>query len=219
MLDEKERTILVVEDSKTTLAIIKKFLSKWGYNVLTAEDGNIAWVMIQKYKPKLVLLDWLAPGLDGVSICRKLREADYDDFVYIIMITALTDKEAIVYGLSSGADDYMTKPFEPEELKAKIDVGWRALNLETELENKIQQLETNLEEVKKLSGLLPMCSYCKKIRNDANYWNNVEEYISAHSEAEFNHGVCPDCYEKHVVPQLNELKKKREKRAVKEYSD
>jgi len=204
---DNSKTVLVVEDSKTTMAIFKKLLTRWDYRVLSAYDGNEAWDIIQEERPKLILLDWLIPGIDGVTICRRLRESDYQGSVYVIMVTAMDKKEAIVFGLGSGADDYMTKPFEAEELEARIKVGWRVLELEMELRNKVVELEERIKQVKQLSGLLPICSYCKKIRNDKEFWNSVEDYLEQHADVKFSHGVCPECYEKHVIPQLEELKK------------
>jgi response regulator RpfG family c-di-GMP phosphodiesterase len=131
---------------------------------------------------------------------------------YVIMLTARSRKEDVAAGLTAGADDYLVKPFDRNELQARIQVGERILRLQAELTARVQELELALTRVKLLSGLLPICCYCKKIRNDQNYWQQVETYVKDHSEAEFSHGICPDCYEKMVMPQLKELTKRRAQR-------
>ena len=105
-------------------------------------------------------------------------------------------------GLEGGADDYIVKPFDLKELRARIRVGVRVLNLQSRLTERLQALEQALHQVTQLQGLLPICSYCKKIRNDQNYWQQVEEYVAAHADVQFSHGICPSCFENELVPQL-----------------
>jgi sigma-B regulation protein RsbU (phosphoserine phosphatase) len=112
--------------------------------------------------------------------------------------------------LEAGADDYLTKPFDPQELRARIKVGERILGLQTSLAERVTELEDALSRVKQLQGLLPICSYCKKIRDDQNYWEQVESYISKHTEAQFSHGICPDCYAQFVTPDIERLAKRKE---------
>ena len=115
---------------------------------------------------------------------------------YIILLTAKGSKEDLITGLESGADDYLTKPFHREELKARVQVGWRVLNLQKRLADRVHELESALSKVKQLQGLLPICCYCKRVRDGKDYWQQVEAYVMAHSEAQFTHGICPDCMEK-----------------------
>jgi response regulator RpfG family c-di-GMP phosphodiesterase len=110
-----------------------------------------------------------------------------------------------VAGLDAGADDYVTKPFDREELRARVSTGQRIVELEERLADRVQELERALKEVKALSGLLPICAYCKRIREGEDYWQAVENYIEHHSDAHFSHGVCPDCYERIVKPELEKL--------------
>jgi response regulator RpfG family c-di-GMP phosphodiesterase len=124
---------------------------------------------------------------------------------YIILVTARGGLENVVRGLEAGADDYITKPFDPRELRARLHVGVRIVQLQKALTERFQELEDASKRVKQLQGLFPICSYCKKIRNDRNYWEQVDAYIASHSEAKFSHGVCPDCYEIHLRPQLARL--------------
>ena len=143
--------------------------------------------------------------MDGVQICRKVREVPQPSPAYIILLTARERSQDIVAGLQAGADDYLTKPFDREELHARMQAGLRILELQSNLAERVKELEDALSRVRTLQGLLPMCPYCKKIRSDSNYWQQIENYVSAHSDAQFSHGVCPQCYEKIVKPQIEEL--------------
>jgi len=130
---------------------------------------------------------------------------------YIILLTARDDGPDLVRGLEAGADDYITKPFNRKELRARIRVGLRVVRLQQILADRVRELAEALTRVKRLQGLLPICSYCKKIRNDRNYWEKVETYISEHSEAQFSHGICPDCFERVVKPEVHKMEDSREK--------
>ena len=126
--------ILIAEDNLTTRRILESILVKWNYDVVSACDGNEAWEKLQeKDPPKLIILDWMMPGINGVEICRRLRRADPAEPVYIILLTARDDKNDIVEGLGAGADDYIAKPFDKDELRARIDVGRRVVELQTAL--------------------------------------------------------------------------------------
>ena len=126
--------ILIAEDNLTTRRILESILVKWNYDVVSACDGNEAWEKLQeKDPPKLIILDWMMPGINGVEICRRLRRADPAEPMYIILLTARDEKNDIVEGLGAGADDYIAKPFDTEELRARIDVGRRVVELQTAL--------------------------------------------------------------------------------------
>lgn len=126
--------ILIAEDNVTTRRILKTILVKWNYDVVSACDGNEAWQKLQeKDPPKLIILDWMMPGINGVEICRRLRQADHVEVMYIILLTARDEKNDIVEGLGAGADDYIAKPFDTKELRARIDVGRRVVELQTAL--------------------------------------------------------------------------------------
>jgi DNA-binding response OmpR family regulator len=156
------------------------------------------------------MLDWMMPGIDGLEVCRQMRATMPNAATYIILVTVRGGLENVVRGLEAGADDYITKPFDPRELRARLHVGVRIVQLQRALIERFQELEDALKRVKQLQGLLPICSYCKKIRNDRNYWEQVDAYITSHSEAQFSHGVCPDCYEIHLKPQLERLPNREE---------
>ena len=197
--------VLVAEDDATSRSILQALLKKWGYDPQIVCDGNRAWDALRcDDPPKLAILDWMMPGSDGVEVCRRLREERPHDSTYIIIVTARTHKIDIVQGLDAGANDYVCKPFDSEELHARIEVGRRVVELQSALNDRVRELQDALEHVKMLQGILPICSYCKKIRDDQNYWQQVEGYIEKHSKAEFSHSICPACFEKHVKPMLEE---------------
>jgi response regulator RpfG family c-di-GMP phosphodiesterase len=110
------------------------------------------------------------------------------------MVTRAGRPAAVAEGLDAGADDYVVKPFNQAELRARVHVGMRMLGLQESLARRVTELEAALASVKQLRGLLPMCSYCKKIRVDDSYWQQLEGYITEHSEAKFSHGICPECF-------------------------
>ena len=145
------------------------------------------------------------PGMNGVEVCRRLRQSQSTTPTYIILLTAKSNKEDVVKGLDAGANDYIVKPFDLQELRARIQVGATVIELQQRLAERVIELEEALAQVKRLQGIVPICSYCKHVRNDQNYWQQVESYVSAHSEARFSHSVCPACYEAVVMPQLAEL--------------
>jgi DNA-binding response OmpR family regulator len=175
--------ILIADDERMTTMMLSRTLESWGFEVTVADDGASAWECINgDDPPALAIVDWMMPGLEGIELCRRIREAPPPAPIYLILLTSRTSREDLVIGLEAGADDYLTKPFDPIELRARIHVGQRTLAL--------------MASIKRLNGLLPICSYCKRIRSDQNYWEQVENYITEHSDARFSHGICPDCFNK-----------------------
>jgi DNA-binding response OmpR family regulator len=175
--------ILITDDDRMSTLMLSRTLQQWGFEVVVAHDGEAAWQQITSTTPPAVaIVDWMMPGLDGIELCKRIRSSTLQSPVYLILLTARNSRQDLVAGLEAGADDYLTKPFDPDELRARIHVGQRTLAL--------------MANIKKLSGLLPICSYCKRIRSDQNYWEQVESYISDHSDAIFSHGICPPCLEK-----------------------
>jgi len=199
--------VLIAEDDPVSRRVLEATLAKCGYHVVVTCDGVAAWQELKSEDaPKLAILDWMMPGMDGLEVCRKVRESPDHRPTYIILLTARGRREDIVAGLQAGADDYVTKPFDSGELRARVQVGIRIIELQESLTRRVRELEDALSQIKQLQGLLPICSYCKRIRDDQNYWQQVEKYITEHSEAQFSHSICPDCYEKYVKPELMGLK-------------
>jgi phosphoserine phosphatase RsbU/P len=199
--------VLIAEDDVVSRRLLEATLAKWGYEVVVTTDGLQALEALgQPDAPSLAILDWMMPGLDGAQVCLKARASAGERQLYMILLTAKGRKEDIVEGLTAGADDYVIKPFDRDELKARINAGERILRLQAELAARVKELELALANVKLLQGLVPICCYCKKIRDDKNYWQQVDTYVADHSEAQFTHGICPDCRDKIVKPELARLK-------------
>jgi DNA-binding response OmpR family regulator len=186
---------LIAEDDPVSRVFLELSLIKWGYEVIVTCDGSEAWEALQHEAPPIAILDWMMPGIDGVEVCRRARAIQTPTPTYLILLTAKSEKEEIVEGLEAGADDYLTKPFNRAELQARIKVGLRITELQRNLADRVVELQSALSRVNHLQGLLPICSYCKKVRDDQNYWQQVDSYISKHADVEFSHGICPACYE------------------------
>jgi phosphoserine phosphatase RsbU/P len=195
--------ILIAEDDVVSRTVLERTLTGWGHEVVVTRDGSEAWAgLMADTAPPLAILDWMMPGLEGPEVCRRLRALARPVPTYLILLTAKGHTEDIVQGLDSGADDYVTKPFDRQELRSRVRVGERMLALQQGLADRVQELEAALGQVKELKGLLPICSYCKAVRDDSNYWHRVETYIAAHSAARFSHGICPGCWTDVVEPEL-----------------
>src|SRR5438309_190888 len=181
-------------------------LKQWGYQVVATRNGVEAWQALQvNDAPALAILDWQMPEMDGVEVCRRVRLNPDLKHVYLLILTSMSRPDEIVSGLEAGANDYIIKPFKAPELRARLSVGARMVELQLELAERVTELEKALSEVKQLRGILPICAYCKKIRDDKNYWQQVESYFALHTDAKFSHSFCPDCYEKIIKPQLDRL--------------
>ncbi len=197
--------ILIAEDDPISRRTLEVTLQRWGHCPVVTTDGQTAFDALNRADaPPLAILDWMMPNLDGLTVCRRLREQNEKRSTYIILLTARGDKKDIVAGLDSGADDYITKPFDREELQARVNVGLRIVGLQQRLTERVAELEAAAERIKQLQRLLPICCYCKCIRNDDNYWQSVEDYVGHHSGAQFSHGICPKCFETVVKAQLRE---------------
>jgi CheY-like chemotaxis protein len=202
--------VLVVDDEPVIRRLIQTSLKGWGYEVVAASTGEEALAILESdAAPSLAILDWTMPGMDGLELCRRVRGLPKPIKPYLIFVTARARTQDIVTGLTAGADDYIVKPFQREELHARVRVGERLLELQATLADRVKELEDALARVKLLHGLLPICSYCKKVRDDQNYWQQVESYIEGHSEAQFTHGICPECRLKYVEPELERLRQQR----------
>jgi len=205
---EKLMKILIADDDFLTRQMLQFLLQKWEYEVIVVNDGAQAWQILQtEDRPIVAILDRVMPGMEGTEICRKIRELPHAELIYVILLTCRGHKNDIVEGLESGANDYITKPFYYRELRARVEVGRKIIELQSALAERVKQLEEAMEHVKMLQNFLPICSYCKKIRDDQNYWQQLEFYFATHADIKFSHGICPDCYEKYIKPEMDELKK------------
>lgn len=190
--------ILVAEDDTTSRRLLESSLSRSGYDVVCVSDGDEAWrILRSKESPRLAILDWMMPGRDGIDVCRQLRAEDQEHYIYVLLVTSRTRTEDIIAGLEAGADDYLPKPYDPNELRCRVKTGERLLQLESALAHKIAELEDALSHVKQLQGLLPICMFCKKIRDDSDTWHRLETYIERNSGAMFSHSLCEECRAEH----------------------
>lgn len=266
LFDPANVTILVVEDSPTQALLLEGTLQQAGYGVSVAGNGKQALDHLQNATPTLILSDVVMPEMDGYQLCRRLKDDSRFEKVPVVLITSLNDPVDILKGLQSGADNFITKPYQEPELLSRIqyilanqelrrrsaaglgvelffagrkhfltaerlqiidlllssfesavnhkvqleeantvlkELNEKLVNeiaerkkAEREKEGLIRQLQQALAEVKKLSGLLPICASCKRIRDDKGYWQQIESYIRDHSEANFSHGICPECAKK-----------------------
>jgi DNA-binding response OmpR family regulator len=183
--------ILVVDDQPANLKVLLSFLQTHSFQIYVADSGLRALNILSKVAPDLILLDVMMPDIDGFETCRRIKTDQRLAGIPVVFMTALDSIEDKLAGFSAGGVDYITKPFQQVEVLARIKTHITLRKRERELEHALAELKT-------LSGILPICSYCKQIRNDKGYWQQVEEYISQHSQAMFSHGLCPGCYKKEM---------------------
>ncbi len=182
-------SVLVVDDDPVAIAQLGAIAQAAGYDVKSAPNGREAWGLLQVARIPIVISDWYMPELDGPELCRRIRARPREPYIYFIMVTSRGGKQQYLAGMEAGADDFIAKPVDPDELRARLTVAERILGLRKEL----AQLEV----------LLPICSYCKRIRNESEEWEPLETYIETHFERMVTHSICPECYTKLVQPQLD----------------
>ncbi len=183
--------VLIADDDPIARAVLDAALRSLGHEAVIACDGIEAWNLYHEQKLRVVVSDWLMPGLDGLELCRRIR-ATPGEYTYFILLTHLsathTNEQQSV---EAGVDDFLRKPVDPHELWKRLRVATRILEF--------------TKQVRRLESFLPICGYCKKIRDDRNYWSEIEEYISAHTGSQFSHAICPSCIEKVVRPEMEKL--------------
>jgi CheY-like chemotaxis protein len=205
--------VLIADDDRIAAAVLSRTLQQWNYDVAVVADGAEAWRHLQAAQsngtPTLAILDWMMPHLEGVEVCRRVRRELPLANMYLMLLTSLENRSDIVAGLDAGADDYLVKPCDPGELRARVNVGARVLTLQERLADHVGELREALASVKHLHGLLPICTYCKRIRGDDQYWTQVESYVSARSDAQFSHAICPPCAQK-LNQEIDEYQRKKQ---------
>jgi len=185
--------ILAVEDDPVARAVLHQALLRLGHEVIEAKDGAEALRVLEKEPVRLIVSDWMMPGLDGLGLCRALRERLNADYVYFILLTSQqADVDNQREAIEAGVDDFLTKPLDVQEIWMRLRVAERILRYAT--------------EVRQLEAFLPICGYCKKVRDDQNYWQQIESYINERTGTDFSHSVCPDCYQRVVMPELEKLR-------------
>ena len=185
--------ILLVDDDPISLGVLKSALQTAGYETIDVDGGEKAWLILNRESIRLIISDWMMPSLDGLELCRRVRARQKREYVYFILLTARSGAENYHLAMENGVDDFLAKPFRFEELQIRIRVAERILGF--------------MSQVGELKRLLPICSYCKRVRDDKDYWHQIESYIHNHTGTDFSHSICPECYETVIKPQLEEIRR------------
>lgn len=183
--------ILVVEDEPVAQLVIEAALKSLGHEVTISTDGEAAWAALEDRALRVVVSDWRLPKLDGLELCRRIRQ-QREDYVCFILVTQLSaSTENLDAAMVAGVDEFLSKPIDERELKLRLHVAARILHFTSEL--------------RRLQTFLPICGYCKKVRDDRDYWQGLENYLHERAGTRFSHGICPHCYEQNVIPELKKL--------------
>lgn len=181
--------IHIIEDDSTTRKLLENVTSVLGYDIASYTDGQEAWDAFEREQPKIVISDWIMPGKDGLELCRKLRQSMKKRYTYFILVTAQKrSRSNMEQAIDAGVDDFLKKPISSEEIWNRLRVAERILNF--------------TDQVRTLQSLIPICCYCKKVRNDGDLWEQIEHYVNECTGADFTHSICPKCMDKHVRPQM-----------------
>jgi CheY-like chemotaxis protein len=183
--------VLAIEDQPVAALQLQAVVKSLGHEVELVTNGSDAWHRLMHGKFRAIVSDWRMPGIDGLDLCRMLRERGGDYIYYILVSSTKITRASRAEALAAGVDDFLQKPVDPDELGMRLHVAERILRLAA--------------QVKTLESFIPICGYCKKIRDDRKYWQEVESYFAQRQGTKFSHGICPDCYERVMVPQLRAL--------------
>lgn len=186
--------ILVAEDDPVSVKILQLTLEHYGHEVITTSSGQEAWEAFDREPVRTIVSDWMMPGMDGLELCQRVRARAKTDYTYFILLTAnTTGRENLRKAMDAGIDDFLPKPLDREVIMMRLRVAERILEFST--------------QIRQLKELLPICMYCKRIRDDSDYWQQVESYIHTHTGSNFSHGICPECFQKemHVYPRKKGL--------------
>jgi len=187
--------VLLVDDDRTSQIVLTASVEELGHVSVCAADGDEAWGILQTQSIHVVITDWLMPRLNGVDLCRRIRSwRSRPSYLYVILLTVLQDKASYLKGMDAGADDFLSKPLDTDQLGARLRVAERIVNMQTRLDQ--------------LQGLLPICCYCHDIRDENGVWHALESYIASRTRATFSHSICPGCYTTHVQPDLDSMEAK-----------
>jgi DNA-binding response OmpR family regulator len=197
MVDIESRpsgNILIVDDTPANLRLLSGMLAEQGYRVRLAPSGKLALMNAQAKSPDLILLDIKMPGMNGYEVCEQLKADPRTRDIPVIFLSALDQTEDKVKAFAHGGVDYVTKPFQFDEVLARVETHLRLRALQLQLAERVRELEEAMAQIKTLRGLLPICAKCKKVRDDQGYWQDVELYIRDRADVSISHGICPDCF-------------------------
>jgi len=173
--------VLAADDDRISRAILETILRNLEYEPVMVDSGRAALSALIREEIPLLVTDWNMPDVNGLELCRRLRDPHRKVYTYVILLTVMSGKGKYLEGLAAGADDFMTKPIDPDELAARLKVGERIVGLQ--------------KEMRQMQGLLSICMMCKRIREDQT-WVPVDAYVAARTATSFSHGFCPDCFTK-----------------------
>ena len=175
----------MAEDDPISARILSTLLEQSGYEAVIARDGREAWEMFDQDPVRLIVSDWMMPGIDGLEFCTKVRARAKTPYCYFILLTANhTNRNNYSLATAAGVDDFLTKPLDRDILRMRFSVAERILKYTA--------------EIRKLKELIPICVYCHKVRDEEDYWDRVETYIQKETGSRFSHGACPDCCAKEM---------------------
>lgn len=188
--------ILIAEDDPVSSRVLEVTLQHYGHEVVTAATGDEAWQRFDLEPVRVIVSDWMMPGMDGLELCRRVREREKTDYTYFILLTAInTGRENLRRAMEAGIDDFLTKPLDREAILMRLNVAQRILDFTT--------------QIRQLKELIPICMYCKRVRDDSDYWQQVETYIHDCTGSNFSHGICPPCYEEQIAGMASSLGERR----------
>jgi DNA-binding response OmpR family regulator len=177
--------ILIAEDDAVSATILQVTLENAGHEVIVSVNGAAAWEQFNQDPVRVIVSDWMMPELDGLELCKKVRSRPKTEYTYFILLTAIhTGRDNLRMAMDSGVDDFLTKPLDREGVMMRLRVAERIIDF--------------TRQIKVLKDLIPICMYCKKVRNDQDYWQGVESYIAQQTGSNFSHGICPTCFEQNV---------------------
>ena len=189
--------VLAVEDDPVALAVLTRALRKLGHEVVAVSNGHEALALLARDPVRVVVSDWVMPEVDGLELCRRVRARLGSEYVYFILLTSqLPSEDNQREAIEAGVDDFLQKPLQVQEIWMRLRVAERIVHFAT--------------QVRQLEQFLPICGYCKKVRDDSNYWQQIESYINARTGTDFSHSICPDCYSNVIQPQLDALRRETE---------
>jgi len=175
----------MAEDDPVSATILEAALSKLGYEPVIAHDGTEAWEKFKEEPVRLIVSDWMMPGVDGLSLCEQVRSHPKAPYTYFILLTANhTSAENYEKASAAGVDDFLTKPLDREAIRMRLRVAERILKYTM--------------EIRQLQEMIPICVYCRKVRDEHDFWDLVESYVQKETGSSFTHAACPDCYEREV---------------------
>lgn len=203
--------ILIADDDPVSRRLLDECVSDLDHDVTIVCDGREAWTKLMAERFDVVVSDWMMPKIDGIDLCRRLRARTSEPFCYVMLLTSRDTTDDVVEGITAGANDFMTKPWKREEFRARLCAAERVVQLERTLAKRVADLQRALDEVATLKEILPICMYCKNIRNDQQAWDKIDDYLQREGLASFTHAICPPCYEDEVQPMLKEMHDRNKK--------